>query len=312
MVDGVQVYFANPARDTRSGLDIQETGCITLDGQQALVLRALAPLPGLRGRALAERPLLRPRSHQPPAGLHRPGARPGRRPRGAQPRHARPAGERRARHRHGRRPADGRRLHRPGPGLPRLRSRVRSTCTRCPSCPSSVGGASILRLRGRGGPADPRSLPGHGHRRPAAGRRACPRAERLRHHRSGRAGRRRSRGGRLRWRRHRRGRALRRHRDRWSATPPAARPRPTSSLATSSPSARLELVEGPLEADVVVVTGSQYAGVRTTPRPPGPVDDDHDHRPRTTTTIGSTADVVDDLHARSSASCRRSPPGVDC
>lgn len=36
VIDGVQVYFANPARDTRSGLDIQETGCITLDGQAAL------------------------------------------------------------------------------------------------------------------------------------------------------------------------------------------------------------------------------------------------------------------------------------
>ncbi len=36
VVDGVKVYFATPARDTRSGLDIQETGCITLDGQEAL------------------------------------------------------------------------------------------------------------------------------------------------------------------------------------------------------------------------------------------------------------------------------------
>ena len=36
VVDGVQVYFANPARDSRSGLDIEETGCVTLDGQQAL------------------------------------------------------------------------------------------------------------------------------------------------------------------------------------------------------------------------------------------------------------------------------------
>jgi polyisoprenyl-teichoic acid--peptidoglycan teichoic acid transferase len=36
VVDGVDVYFAHPARDSRSGLDIQETGCLTLDGQQAL------------------------------------------------------------------------------------------------------------------------------------------------------------------------------------------------------------------------------------------------------------------------------------
>jgi LCP family protein required for cell wall assembly len=36
VVDGVKVYFANPARDTRSGLDIEQPGCITLDGGQAL------------------------------------------------------------------------------------------------------------------------------------------------------------------------------------------------------------------------------------------------------------------------------------
>jgi LCP family protein required for cell wall assembly len=29
VVDGVQVYFADPARDSRSGLDIQDTGCLT-------------------------------------------------------------------------------------------------------------------------------------------------------------------------------------------------------------------------------------------------------------------------------------------
>jgi LCP family protein required for cell wall assembly len=36
VVDGVEVYFANPVRDTRSFLDIQETGCVTLDGSDAL------------------------------------------------------------------------------------------------------------------------------------------------------------------------------------------------------------------------------------------------------------------------------------
>jgi LCP family protein required for cell wall assembly len=36
VVNGVEVYFAHPARDSRSGLDVEETGCITLDGQQAL------------------------------------------------------------------------------------------------------------------------------------------------------------------------------------------------------------------------------------------------------------------------------------
>jgi LCP family protein required for cell wall assembly len=36
VVGGVEVYFANPVRDTRSFLDIQETGCVNLDGSDAL------------------------------------------------------------------------------------------------------------------------------------------------------------------------------------------------------------------------------------------------------------------------------------
>lgn len=36
VVDGVDVYFASPARDTRSLLDVEDTGCVTLDAQQAL------------------------------------------------------------------------------------------------------------------------------------------------------------------------------------------------------------------------------------------------------------------------------------
>jgi LCP family protein required for cell wall assembly len=35
-IDGVPVYFAHPARDRRSFLDIPEAGCITLDASQAL------------------------------------------------------------------------------------------------------------------------------------------------------------------------------------------------------------------------------------------------------------------------------------
>ncbi len=35
-LDGVKVYFATPVRDRNSGLDIKETGCITLDPTQAL------------------------------------------------------------------------------------------------------------------------------------------------------------------------------------------------------------------------------------------------------------------------------------
>ena len=44
-------------------------------------LRAVPPLPDLRGRALAHRPVRRPRADQPAAGLHRPGAAPSGRPR---------------------------------------------------------------------------------------------------------------------------------------------------------------------------------------------------------------------------------------
>ena len=36
VIDGVSVYFPDPARDSRSGLDIDTAGCVTLDGQQAL------------------------------------------------------------------------------------------------------------------------------------------------------------------------------------------------------------------------------------------------------------------------------------
>lgn len=35
-VGGVEVPFAHPARDTRSGLDIPQAGCVTLDGNMAL------------------------------------------------------------------------------------------------------------------------------------------------------------------------------------------------------------------------------------------------------------------------------------
>ena len=36
VIDGVTVYFPSPARDTRSGLDVDSSGCVTLDGRQAL------------------------------------------------------------------------------------------------------------------------------------------------------------------------------------------------------------------------------------------------------------------------------------
>ena len=35
-IDGVEIYFPNPVRDQRSGLDVPEPGCIALDAQNAL------------------------------------------------------------------------------------------------------------------------------------------------------------------------------------------------------------------------------------------------------------------------------------
>jgi LCP family protein required for cell wall assembly len=35
-IDGVPIYFPNPARDRNSGLSVLETGCVTLDARQAL------------------------------------------------------------------------------------------------------------------------------------------------------------------------------------------------------------------------------------------------------------------------------------
>jgi LCP family protein required for cell wall assembly len=76
------------------------------------------------------------------------------------------------------------------------------------------------------------------------------------------------------------------------------------------PGARLELVEGPLDADVVVVTGTLLTEVRDEPRPPGP------------STTASTATTVPTSSSTSSTSSTTSttvvgyvpqtPPGVDC
>ena len=35
-IDGVPIYFTTPVRDTKTGLDVPEAGCVTLDGVQAL------------------------------------------------------------------------------------------------------------------------------------------------------------------------------------------------------------------------------------------------------------------------------------
>ncbi len=75
------------------------------------------------------------------------------------------------------------------------------------------------------------------------------------------------------------------------------------------PSARLELVDVPLDADVVVVTGRSLVGVRTTPRPPGP------------STTASTAPSTTSSSSTSTSSTTSTtvvgvvpevPAGVDC
>ena len=76
------------------------------------------------------------------------------------------------------------------------------------------------------------------------------------------------------------------------------------------PGARLELVEGPLDADVVVVTGTLLTGVRPNPRPPGP-----------STTASTTTTTVDPTSTSSPPSTTsttvvgyvpQAPEGVDC
>ena len=80
-VGGVPVYFENPARDKNTGLNIPVSGCVTLNGDQALAYARVPPLRVPIRRSVAHRRHRRPRPHQPPAGLHPPhageGASPG-------------------------------------------------------------------------------------------------------------------------------------------------------------------------------------------------------------------------------------------
>ena len=235
MIDGVPVYFPSPARDSRPGLDIETAGCVTLDGRQALGLRAVPPLPALRGRPVAHRPLRRPRSHQPPAGLHHPRAAPCRRPGRAQPAHPRSAGRCRARHGHRRRPPHRRRHHHARAGPSGASTPARSSPTRCPTRQRLGGWRVDPAPAGRGGPADPRPLPRHRPRRPAAGGRARAGAQRLRaspvtpgETSDG------ARRGRVQRRRHRRGGEVRPHRTGRAVHGRATRRRPSWWPATSS------------------------------------------------------------------------------
>ena len=290
VIGGVDVYFADPARDSRSLLSIEEAGCVTLDGQQALsyvrsrhfqiyqdgrwrsdgsadlgrisrqqdfIVRALqgAVDNGVRNPVTLDRLVNAGLATVTVDDLLT---------------------------------ADdiidlGRAFRGFDPGALDLYS--------LPVVPSAVGGASVLRLvddraqptldRFRGTdaqdlrPADVRVLVlnGSGVTGPGQrGRRTIWRGPGSA--RSGRARRSASTSPR-----------------RSSGTWRAARPRPTLVARYLDPGARLELVEGPLGADVAVVTGQDYAGVLATPRPPDPsthrhhdgfhrdvLDDDHDER----------------------------------
>ena len=138
-------------------------------------------------------------------------------------------------------------------------------------CRARSGAPSILRLRGRGGPADPRPLPRHRRAGPAPERRPGAGAQRLRASPArpaqtsdalaaagfGAAG-----TG--------RGRALRRHRDASSATRRGARPRPTWWPATSIPAPASSWSRGRSTPTSSSSPAQAYAGVRAEPRPAGP------------------------------------------
>ncbi len=66
-----------------------------------------------------------------------------------------------------------------------------------------------------------------------------------------------------------------------------------------------ELVEGELEADVLVVTGALHLGTLTTPRPPGPTT-------TTSTTIGQTTTTASTTSTTVIGLVPEAPPGVTC
>ena len=77
------------------------------------------------------------------------------------------------------------------------------------------------------------------------------------------------------------------------------------------PSARLELVEGTLDADAVVVTGTLLTGVRAEPRPAGP------STTATTTTVATTSTTTPSSTSSTTSTTvvgyvPQTPEGVDC
>lgn len=303
VVDGVDVYFAAPARDSRSGLDIPEPGCVTLDGQQALSY--------VRSRHYQTFEDARWRT-DPSADLGRISRQQDFIVRAL----------RRSVDQGVRNPVTLDRLVNAGlntvtvddlltaddiidlarafrsfdPGALDLYS--------LPVTPGSAGGASILRLQ------DERAQPtldvfrgtDTGDLRPSDVRVRVLNGSGV----TGQAGQAGNDLGAVGF-----GSAGTGEAERFDVTETLVRHTAGGEAKADlvarylDPSARLELVEGPLEADVVVVTGSEYAGVRPTPRPPGPsttstteaANTDTGPTSSSTTVVGFVPEV---------------PPGVDC
>ena len=307
VVDGVDVYFDAPARDSRSGLDVADDRVRHPRRRGRPRVRAGAALPALRGRSVAHRPERRPGADQPPAGLHRqrPGA--GDRAGRAQPGHARPPGRCRPRDGHGRRPPQGGRHRGPRPGAAQLRpgsARAQDPAVR----DGVVGGASILYLQEdeaqpildqfRGTdvaalqPVDVRVqvLNGSGTAGQAVQTLDALTAAGFSTGGAGEA-------------------------DRFDFTESVVRyvegGQAKAELVARylDPAPQLELVPGPLDAEVVVVTGALHTGVLPTPRPAGPTTTQTTASTATTTT---TLSLGDETTTTSVGFVPAAPPGVDC
>jgi LCP family protein required for cell wall assembly len=309
VVDGVKVYFANPARDTRSGLDIQETGCITLDGQEALAY--------VRSRHYQVFEDGRWRS-DPSSDLGRISRQ--------QDFIVRALG--RAVDHGVRNPVTLDRLVNAGLATVTVDDLLTADdfidlarafrgfdpgsldMYSLPVVSDTVGGASILRLRDeesqptldrfRGTdaqdlrPADVRVLVANGS---GITGQAGAASDDLSAVGFGTVG---------------AGEA-----ERFDFTETVVRYTPGGEAKADlvarylEPGARLEQVEGPIGADVVVVTGSQYSGVRTTPLPAGPSTTGATTVPSPTTTVGGTT-TSSSTSTTVVGIVPEPPPGVDC
>ena len=112
-VNGVPIYFPWPARDDHTGFLVEEPGCVTLDGVQALAYARSRYFETKQNGKWTAGSQQRLRSHQPPAAVHQAGAQAGHRQGRPQPVRADPARGRGAVEREARRPD-----HHPGPARP--------------------------------------------------------------------------------------------------------------------------------------------------------------------------------------------------